>query len=62
MERLHDLASLMRSHPDYQAIEAVSGTVRQVIHTGHVRASRLAIRCVHRLPAVRSALWRRVVG
>jgi RNA polymerase sigma factor (sigma-70 family) len=31
MERLHDLASLMRSHPDYQAPERVTAAIRQVI-------------------------------
>jgi RNA polymerase sigma factor (sigma-70 family) len=31
MERLHDLASLMRSHPDYQAPERVTAAIRRVI-------------------------------
>jgi RNA polymerase sigma factor (sigma-70 family) len=34
MERLHDLASLMRSHPDYRAREAVKDMVRRVIASG----------------------------
>lgn len=34
MERLHDLASLMRSHPDYRAGENISETIRSVIERG----------------------------
>jgi RNA polymerase sigma factor (sigma-70 family) len=34
MERLHDLASLMRSHPDYRARETVKDTIRSVIASG----------------------------
>jgi RNA polymerase sigma factor (sigma-70 family) len=34
MERLHDLASLMRSHPDYQAPETVTEAVRAVLASG----------------------------
>ena len=34
MERLHDLASLMRSHPDYAAPEAVVAAVRAVVASG----------------------------
>jgi hypothetical protein len=34
MERLHDLASLMRSHPDYEAPGAVVAAVREVIDSG----------------------------
>jgi RNA polymerase sigma factor (sigma-70 family) len=37
MERLHDLASLMRSHPDYSAPEAVTVTVRKMITSGEYR-------------------------
>ena len=35
MERLHDLASLMRSQPDYQAPEAVVAAIGEVIKSGH---------------------------
>lgn len=34
MEELHDLASLMRDHPDYRAPEAVTATVRHLIKSG----------------------------
>ena len=34
MERLHDLASLMRSHPEYKAPEAVTEAIRRVIESG----------------------------
>lgn len=34
MERLHDLASLMRSHPDYETPEAVTEAVKTVIASG----------------------------
>jgi RNA polymerase sigma factor (sigma-70 family) len=34
MEQLHDLASLMRNHPEYQAPEAVTTTIRTVIKSG----------------------------
>jgi RNA polymerase sigma factor (sigma-70 family) len=34
MERLHDLASLMRSHPDYEAPGSVTGAVQAVIRSG----------------------------
>jgi hypothetical protein len=34
MERLHDLASLMRSHPDYQTPDAVTQAVQAVIASG----------------------------
>lgn len=34
MERLHDLASLMRSHPDYRTPEAVIPTIQTVIASG----------------------------
>jgi RNA polymerase sigma factor (sigma-70 family) len=34
MERLHDLASLMHSHPDYQAPEAVTEVIKTVIASG----------------------------
>jgi hypothetical protein len=37
MERLHDLASLMRSHPDYAAPEAVSSAVNDVIKSGRYK-------------------------
>ena len=37
MERLHDLASLMRDHPDYQAPEVVTSTVRDVIQSGRYK-------------------------
>jgi hypothetical protein len=31
---LHDLASLMRSHPDYEAPDAVVAAVRAVVESG----------------------------
>ena len=34
MEQLHDLASLMRSHPAYQAPQAVKAAIRTVIESG----------------------------
>jgi RNA polymerase sigma factor (sigma-70 family) len=34
MERLHDLASLMRSHPDYRASESLATMIRDVIESG----------------------------
>jgi RNA polymerase sigma factor (sigma-70 family) len=34
MEQLHDLASLMRSHPDYTARETVTETIQRVITSG----------------------------
>lgn len=34
MERLHDLASLMRSHPDYQTPQAVTDAIQPVIASG----------------------------
>ena len=34
MEELHDLASLMRNHPQYQAPEAVTAAIRTVIKSG----------------------------
>jgi hypothetical protein len=34
MERLHDLGALMRSHPDYEAPEAVVAAVRNAIASG----------------------------
>jgi RNA polymerase sigma factor (sigma-70 family) len=34
MEQLHDLASLMRHHPDYQAPQAVTAAIRAVIKSG----------------------------
>jgi hypothetical protein len=34
MERLHDLASLMRSHPDYEAPASVAAAVRAVVESG----------------------------
>jgi RNA polymerase sigma factor (sigma-70 family) len=37
MERLHDLASLMRSHPDYAAPDSVTAAVRAVIRSGDYR-------------------------
>lgn len=37
MERLHDLASLMRSHPEYRAPAAVTDAVRRVIGSGGYR-------------------------
>jgi RNA polymerase sigma factor (sigma-70 family) len=35
MEQLHDLASLMRDHPDYQAPQAVTAAIRAVIKSGN---------------------------
>ena len=35
MERLHDLASLMRSHPDYRASESLAAVIRDVIESGN---------------------------
>ena len=37
MEQLHDLASLMRSHPDYKAKETVINAIRRVIASGRFR-------------------------
>ncbi|HEX2023079.1 MAG TPA: RNA polymerase sigma factor [Acidimicrobiales bacterium] len=37
MERLHDLASLMKSHPDYAAPEKVTAAVRNVLDSGAYR-------------------------
>jgi RNA polymerase sigma factor (sigma-70 family) len=37
MERLHDLASLMRDHPDYQAPETVTSAIRGVIESGRYK-------------------------
>ncbi len=37
MEQLHDLASLMRNHPDYEARETVMHTIRGVIESGRFR-------------------------
>ena len=37
MERLHDLASLMRSHPDYQAPEGVRAALRHLVSSGEYR-------------------------
>ena len=37
MERLHDLASLMRSHPHYEAPERVRAAVKAVIDSGNYR-------------------------
>jgi RNA polymerase sigma factor (sigma-70 family) len=37
MERLHDLASLMRSHPDYEAPEKVTAAIRTVLGSGDYR-------------------------
>jgi RNA polymerase sigma factor (sigma-70 family) len=37
MERLHDLASLMRSHPEYQAPTAVIEAVRVAIESGRFK-------------------------
>lgn len=37
MERLHDLASLMRSHPDYRAPAAVAEAVRVAIESGRFK-------------------------
>jgi Calcineurin-like phosphoesterase len=37
MERLHDLASLMRSHPDYEAPERVTAAIRRVINSGQYK-------------------------
>ena len=34
MEQLHDLSSLMRSHPDYEAPERVTSAVQSVIESG----------------------------
>jgi hypothetical protein len=34
MERLHDLASLMHSHPDYRATEAMTQAIQAVIASG----------------------------
>ena len=34
MEQLHDLASLMRSHPDYKARETVNDAIRSVLASG----------------------------
>jgi RNA polymerase sigma factor (sigma-70 family) len=34
MEQLHDLASLMRSHPDYKARETVKDSIRSLIASG----------------------------
>ena len=34
MERLHDLASLMRSHPDYRTPQAVTQAIQTVISSG----------------------------
>jgi RNA polymerase sigma factor (sigma-70 family) len=40
MERLHDLASLMRSHPNYRAPSAVAETVRSLIASGRFQILR----------------------
>ena len=37
MEQLHDLASLMRSHPDYRPRQRVIDAVRAVIESGRFR-------------------------
>jgi RNA polymerase sigma factor (sigma-70 family) len=37
MEKLHDLASLMRNHPDYAAPQAVNEAVRAVIDSGEYK-------------------------
>ena len=37
MERLHDLASLMRNHPDYEAPAAVATAVRDIVAKGRYR-------------------------
>ena len=37
MEQLHDLASLMRSHPDYQAPETAKDAIRRLIASGRFR-------------------------
>jgi len=37
MEQLHDLASLMRSHPAYEASDAVTDAIRSVIASGSFR-------------------------
>ncbi|HEV3400381.1 MAG TPA: hypothetical protein VG078_01045, partial [Acidimicrobiales bacterium] len=37
MERLHDLASLMKSHPDYAAPEKVTAAVRNLLDSGAYR-------------------------
>ena len=34
MEQLHDLASLMRSHPDYKARETVKDAIRRLMASG----------------------------
>lgn len=40
MEGLHDLASLMRSHPDYETPAAVTEAVRRIIDSGSYRVLR----------------------
>ena len=40
MEKLHDLASLMRNHPDYTAPQAVNEAVRAVIDSGQYQILR----------------------
>jgi RNA polymerase sigma factor (sigma-70 family) len=37
MEQLHDLASLMRNHPNYQAPDAVTEAIQAVIHSGRYK-------------------------
>lgn len=37
MERLHDLASLMRNHPDYQTPGAVTEAIRTIVASGTYR-------------------------
>ncbi|HYF47458.1 MAG TPA: RNA polymerase sigma factor [Acidimicrobiales bacterium] len=37
MERLHDLASLLRSHPDYEAPPSVVAAVRTLVESGEYR-------------------------
>ena len=37
MDELHDLASLMRSHPRYSAPEATRNAVRTIIESGRYR-------------------------
>jgi hypothetical protein len=37
MERLHDLGSLMRDHPDYRAPRAAADRVRELIASGRFR-------------------------
>jgi RNA polymerase sigma factor (sigma-70 family) len=37
MERLHDLASLMRSHPDYRAPDNVAAAVQGIVSSGEHR-------------------------